>query len=90
MVQNACVNITVKNIPDPVYETIKKEAKRKGRSLNAEIIKLLEAEAAQAERRRDLLALRKDLDRFAARLPPMEDSAPLIREDRESRLLLIQ
>lgn len=58
--------------------------------MNAEIIKLLEAEAAQAERRRDLLALRKDLDRFAASLPPMEDSAPLIREDRESRLLLIQ
>jgi hypothetical protein len=45
----------------------------------------MEAESTQAERRRDLLALRKKLDRFAASLPPMEDSAPLIREDRDSR-----
>jgi hypothetical protein len=76
------MNITVKNVPDSVYRVIKREAKRKRRSLNAEIIQALEAEAADAERRRQLSNLRKELDRFAESLPPLDDSTPLIREDR--------
>lgn len=76
------MNITVKNIPEEVYRVMKREAKRKRRSLNAEIIQTLEAEAAEAERRRQLGNLRKELDRFAASLPPLADSASLIREDR--------
>jgi hypothetical protein len=62
---------------------IKREAKRKRRSLNAEIIRALETESAEAERRRQLMSLRKKLDRFAASLPPFDDSAPLIRRDRD-------
>jgi plasmid stability protein len=76
------VNITVKNIPDSIYRVMKREAKRKRRSLNAEIIQALETEAAEAERRRQLSKLRKELDRFAASLPPLDDSVPLIRGDR--------
>jgi plasmid stability protein len=76
------MNLTVKNIPDSIYRVIKREAKRKRRSLNAEIIQVLETEAAEAERRRQLSSLRKELDRFAASLPPLDDSAPLIRQDR--------
>jgi Antitoxin FitA-like, ribbon-helix-helix len=77
------MNITLKNVPDSVYRVIKQEAKRKRRSLNSEIIQALEAEAAEAERRRQLSKLRKELDKFAASLPPLDDSAPLIRADRE-------
>jgi len=77
------MNITVKNIPDSVYRVIKQEAKRKRRSLNSEIIDALEAEANEVERRKQLRNLRKDLDWFAASLKPMDDSAPLIRADRE-------
>jgi plasmid stability protein len=77
------VNITVKNIPDAVYKVIKREAKRKRRSLNAEIIQALEAEACEAERRRQLSNLRKELDRFSNSLPPLGNSVPLIRDDRE-------
>jgi plasmid stability protein len=77
------VNITVKNVPDPVYEAIKKEAKRKGRSLNAEIVKLLENEAAEAQRLRRLTNVRAEFDRLADAIGPLDDSAPLIREDRE-------
>ena len=77
------MNITVKNIPESIYRVMKREAKRKGRSLNAEIIQALETEAAEAERLRQLSNLRKELDRFAASLPPIDDSAALIREDRE-------
>ena len=76
------MNITVKNIPDSTYRVMKREAKRKRRSLNAEIIQVLETEAAETERRRQLSSLREKLDRFAASLPPLDDSAPLIRADR--------
>jgi len=77
------MNITVKNIPESIYRVMKREAKRKRRSLNAEIIQALETEAAEAERRRQLGNLRKELDRFAASLPLLDDSVPLIRQDRE-------
>lgn len=77
------MNITVKNVPDSVYRTIKAEAKRNRRSLNAEIIQTREAEAAVVERRGEVTNLRAELDRFAASLPPLGDIASLIREDRE-------
>jgi hypothetical protein len=81
--QNGCVNITLKNIPEPVYRTIKREAKKNRRSLNAEMIQALEAEAAEADRRRRLGGLKAEMDRFSASLPPLDDSTPLIRRDRE-------
>ena len=77
------MNITVKNLPESVYRVIKREAKKNRRSLNAEIIQAPDAEAAEAERRRGLGDLRTELERFAAELPPLDDSAPLIRRDRE-------
>jgi hypothetical protein len=77
------MNITVKNVPQSVYNVMKREAKKKRRSLNSQIIRALETEAAEMERRRQLGALRKQLDRFAASLPALDDSAPLIRRDRE-------
>jgi hypothetical protein len=76
------MNITLKNVPDSVYRVIKREAKRKNRSLNAEIIQTLEIEASEAKRRAQLGNLRKELDRFAASLPPLDSSVPLIRADR--------
>jgi hypothetical protein len=76
------MNITLRNVPDSVYRVIKREAKRKRHSLNTEIIQALETEAAEAERRRQLGNLRKELERFASSLPPLDDSVPLIRQDR--------
>ena len=81
--QNGSMTVTVKNIPSTVYAAIKKEAQRNRRSLNSEIIRALEDEAAEARRLRQLSKLRKELDRFAATLPQLGDSAPLIRRDRE-------
>ena len=77
------MNITLKNIPEPVYRVIRREAKRQKRSLNSHIIQTLENEAAEAERRRQLRSLAKEVDRFAASLPPLKDSTPLIRRDRQ-------
>jgi hypothetical protein len=76
------MNITLKNVPQRVYQTMRREAKDQGRSLNAQIIKTLETEAAAVARRKRLRGLRLELDRFAASIPPLDDSTPLIREDR--------
>lgn len=83
--QNGPMNITLKNVPDKVYRTVKRAAKEQGRSLNAQIIQLLEAEAAQLERRKRLPELIKKLERFRKSLPPMDDSTPLIRQERQRR-----
>jgi len=77
------MNITLKNVPDKVYRTVKRAAKEQGRSLSAQIIQLPEAEAAEFERRKRAAKWRKDVERFAASLPPVEDSAPLIRQERQ-------
>jgi hypothetical protein len=79
------MNITLKNVPDKVYRTVKRAAKEQGRSLNPQIIQLLEAEAAEFERRKRVAKWRKELERFAASLPPMGDSGPLIRQERQRR-----
>ena len=52
------MNITLKNVPDKVYRTVKQAAKEQGRSLNAQIIRTLEAEAAELERRKKLSELK--------------------------------
>jgi hypothetical protein len=77
------MNLTIKNVPEDVYEQIKQTAVEQGRSLNAQIIHLLATEAAEARRRRRMRDSRKDLERFVARLPRMSSSVPLIRADRE-------
>jgi hypothetical protein len=76
------MNITLKNVPDKVYRAVKRAAKEQGRSMNAQIIHALEAEVVELKRRKSAAEWRKELDRFAASLPPMDDSAPLIRQDR--------
>ena len=77
------MNISVKNVPDPVYRVIKRQAKRNRRSLNAEVIRVLEKEADEAERLRKLRTMSKSFEQFRKSLPPMDDSAPLIRRERE-------
>lgn len=76
------MTVTVKNIPDPVYNVIKREARKQGRSVNSQIIRALEAEATESERRRKLKGITAELEKFAASLPEMPDSLPLIRADR--------
>jgi hypothetical protein len=77
------MNITLKNVPDKVYRTVKRAAKEQGRSLNAQIIHTLEREAAELERRRKSRQWLADLERFRNSLPPQEDSTPLIRRERQ-------
>lgn len=73
---------TIKRIPQSVYKAIKQEAQSQGRSLNAEIIRALQAEAVELERRRKWQTLRTELDQFVDSLPPSNNSAALIRQNR--------
>ena len=79
------MNITLKNVPDKVYKAVKRAAKEQGRSLNAQIIHTLQAEAAEVERKKRAAAWRKNVDQFRNSLPPQEDSTPLIRQERQRR-----
>jgi plasmid stability protein len=76
------VNLTIKNIPDTIHRQLKKDAAESGRSLNAKIIQVLTAEAAEIERRRKMRESRPELERFVASLPRLPSSVPLIRAER--------
>ena len=79
------MNLTIKNIPPDVYEEFKQTAAERGRSLNAEIIQSLSAQAQELARRRRMRKSRPELERFLAKLPAMTSSVRLIREERERR-----
>lgn len=83
---NGTVNLTIKNIPDDVYKSLKRSAAERGRSLNAEAIQALTEAAQEAERHKRMRDSRADLERLVASLPKLRrSSAYLIREDRERR-----
>ena len=74
----------IRNVPDSLYEVLRLRAAAHHRSLSAEVIEMLEAEAGSADR---LAAAREALDRleaFRATLPPVPRgyAADLIREGR--------
>ena len=77
------MNITLKNVPQEIYRVMKREAEERGRSLNTQIIQVLGCETEEVRRRKHLGKVRREVERFAASLKPMEDSAPLIRRDRQ-------
>jgi plasmid stability protein len=76
------INMTVKGVPERVYSRLKKSARSGGRSLNAQVIKILQEHAADEDHFERMRKSQDELERFVASLPPMTDSTPLIREDR--------
>ena len=75
----------IRDVPAVVVERLKGRASREGRSLNSEVLVVLE-EAAQREKTLDEVLA--NIDAFAKRIK-LSDDAPmpedLIREDRDSR-----
>jgi len=76
-------NLTIKKLPDPVYKRLKKHAQLHGRSLNAQVIHMLQSDLDDYARFEKMRESNEELERLVASMPPMEDSTPLIREDRE-------
>jgi hypothetical protein len=75
--------LTVKALPDAIYEQLKEAARAEGRSLNAYVIALFQASVEEQNRRRRMREKRGEFRRFLETLPAMDDSTPLIREDRD-------
>jgi plasmid stability protein len=82
---NGTVNLTIKNIPDDLYQALKQIAAERGLSLNAVAVQALSEAAAEADRRRSMRETRAALERFVAKMPKLPSSVRLIREERELR-----
>jgi hypothetical protein len=76
-------NLTVKDLPDAIYNQLKDAAKTEGRSLNGYIVSLLQDSTDERNRRKLMRQGRKQFRDFLTSLPRMKDSTPLIREDRD-------
>jgi plasmid stability protein len=78
-------SLHVRNVPPQVYAALKKRAARNGRSLNAEVIELLED---VAERERLGTTITKRLRQLAAEInlpPDAPKPEDIIREARDER-----
>ncbi len=77
----------VENVPDDLYEALRKRAKRNSKSIAGEVIALLKRDvpaAAELKRRRDLLKRMEQLRNVKPLSPgPFPSAEEMIREDRE-------
>ncbi|MBI4318062.1 MAG: hypothetical protein HY675_06200 [Chloroflexi bacterium] len=90
------VNFSIKNVPDDVAERLRARAKRNRRSLQGELLVILER-VAESERSDQALVVLEDMlpdritfeeaDRIvkALNLPKTQDSTEIIREMRDAR-----
>jgi len=81
-------SLTVRNIPEADYSVLRRDAKRHGRSLNAELLAMLADKKDMARRRASAARAMKRIDKLWERVgkkyPTQPDSAALIREDRDN------
>jgi plasmid stability protein len=79
------VNISIKNVPEEKLELLKARAKRNHRSLQGELLALIE-EAVEAPRQRKTMTLDEVVEQGERLgLKTDSDSVRWIREDRDSR-----
>jgi len=74
----------VRNVPDDLYEQIRRQAEAERRSLGAEVVTLLQrATGAQAEPYPAFLErIRRDREQLERQVGTLSSSVDLIREDR--------
>ena len=76
------VNLSIKNVPDELAAQIKKRAAKNHRSLQGELIAILESAVKDDKR----LSPLEYLDMIKAlKLTTFSESTAMVREDRESR-----
>ena len=66
--------LTIKGMPDPLYQALKQRASEHRRSLNSEILVSLEQAVAAAPADTQALLARADALRTALRVPPLTDA----------------
>jgi plasmid stability protein len=77
----------VENVPDAVYDALREQARKRRKSIAAEVIELLEHNVITADEKRERKAFARRMREFASREPlsegPFASTEELIREDRE-------
>ena len=76
------VNLSIKNVPDHVAEKVRKRAAKHHRSLQGELISILEETVAQ-EKRMTPAGFLKEIRDFGLKTP--SESLKIVRRDRDAR-----
>jgi plasmid stability protein len=76
------VNLSIKNVPDHVAEKLRKRAAKHHRSLQGELISILEETVAQ-EKRMTPAGFLKEIRAFSLKTP--SESLKIVRRDRDAR-----
>lgn len=79
--------ITIRDVPDALYEHLKKVAKSERRSINAEVIELIDKGVRQYDEREQRLAALERIGERRRHYGPLPEGSPdsvtLLREDRD-------
>jgi len=76
------MNLSIKNVPDPVVERLRERAKRRHRSLQGELLAIVET-AAREDQFWTPTEILKEVERLGVRTP--SESVDMIRADRDGR-----
>jgi plasmid stability protein len=76
------VNLSIKNVPDHIAEEVRKRAAKHHRSLQGELISILEETVAQ-EKRMTPSGFLKEIRAFSLKTP--SESLKIVRRDRDAR-----
>jgi hypothetical protein len=76
-------SIAIRGLPDDIHRELKKAARLQGKSLNDHVVTLLKAGVGESRRRRAMRERWPEFQKFIRSLPPVSDSTPLIRQDRD-------
>lgn len=87
---NAMPNVHIRDLPPEAVETLRSAAKRRGRSLNAEIVAVLVEQAARESKAADFDRMLEDVrrhwrERNPDGFPPGLEPETIIREARDGR-----
>jgi plasmid stability protein len=77
-------NVKVRNLDDQVVDFHRRRAAQAGRSLEAELRRVL-TEATYAKRRKMVREITRNFERLRKKVGTLPDSAPGIRAEREGR-----
>ncbi len=79
----AKMNISIKNVPEELVRALKERAKRNHRSLQGEVLAVLEDSAKFQRPRRSIHEIAADIRKLGLKSP--SEATQMIRDDRDSR-----
>ena len=82
MVTDHMATVTIRNLDEKVVRALKAQAKANGRSLQAELHRLLTEAAARMDKRQAFIKEAERIRRMTPKDRPQSDSVELLHEDR--------